>query len=249
MSCFSSVYNIPVICKLKWLRNQDVELDFREPLSGNPTLFSVLIVLYRVIPLSVDLKGAVECLEVTSVESGLLVTWRNLWGQQDRHGLTFHRKQGSTLVLAPLAGSDVGTSYPAIVHAALCQVLGERIDAMRYMGPSLPVGSPYGMIRRSKEMSVPFLAFYQGSGAWGWAPWGVAPATGYRGHTFVREKAPTCCWCEPQMGSWGPRYGFMGTEDLANICHCLNKNKLIYWHYLSLLVTYLLSVNPCLSLQ
>lgn len=141
MSCVSSVYNIPVICKLKWLRNQDVELDFREPLSGNLTLFSMLVVLYRVIPLSIDLRGAVECLEVTSVESGLLVTWRNLWGQQ-------HRKQGSTLVRPPLGGSDVGTSCPANCTRNLVPGPGGKNRYYEIYGPELASGDP---LRNDRE--------------------------------------------------------------------------------------------------
>lgn len=55
-------------------------------------------------------------------------------------------------------GCDAGG---ASLHAARCQVLGERIGTVRYIGLSFPAGTPYGMIGRTQEMLMPFPAFYQ----------------------------------------------------------------------------------------
>lgn len=74
-----------------------------------------------------------------------------------------------------------------------------------------------------------------GSGAWHWLSEELLASYRCQGAHSVREKGllqASLVWAP--AGVVSPRYGFMGSQVLANI-H-LKKNKFTYWHCLSLVV-------------
>lgn len=130
-------------------------------------------------------------------EGSLQSTWFAHEVKKHRLGLTFHRKQvGSLWCALPWVAVMWKADCPTILHAVLCWVLGERGNTMRYIGPSFPVVTPYGMLGRTEEITVPFSAFYQIWKGGSETDLGLASLKSFWATTDASSKS---CWFELQI--------------------------------------------------
>lgn len=162
-----------------------MELEFREPRSGNLILFlRVYLTLQSNSAFFGSHQRRRECLEVTSIVSSLRATWRDP-RRAAQACVDFPQDAGGpTLVHSSLGGSDVRShlSYHAVCSPVLG--LGIRVNTVEIYLPQLSSGDSSW---NPEEMRVPFPVFCQiwrealglGTGSLR-SCW---PATDARGHT------------------------------------------------------------------